>query len=50
MQAFADALAEHVEGGVGFHYFVHGLQDEGADAWEPVAERGVHVVGEVDGD
>lgn len=38
LQAFADALTQDVQGGVGFHYFVHCLQDQCADTREPVAE------------
>mmetsp|Transcript_35305 Transcript_35305/g.88749 ORF Transcript_35305/g.88749 Transcript_35305/m.88749 type:complete len:781 (-) Transcript_35305:276-2618(-) len=47
LQALADALAKHKQGGVGLHDLGHGLGQPRLHTREPVAKRAVQVVGKV---
>jgi hypothetical protein len=49
LKAFTDTLTKNVDGWVGFHDLVHGLEVECADTREPVTKCRVHVVGQIDG-
>ena len=37
LQPLADALAQHIQGGVGLHDLCHGLLNQRLGPWEPVA-------------